>query len=240
MRSETLLLELAYQGSAFHGVAPQAGFVTVSSELTRRLSSAFGSAPRALAFSSRTDAGVDARQNYASCRVPQVNVERGLAALVAANDAALRVLSTQRVERSFHARNFARSKHYRYRLPVSDFGRPEALDLETMQNAARLFVGEHDFSAFRAAGCGAKTTIRCIDRLTLHQLDEGIVIDVVGASFLRKMVRILVGALVEVGMGRQNASWISELLEAANRRANARTAPARGLTLMSVELENPN
>ena len=104
-----------------------------------------------------------------------------------------------------------------------------------MREAAAILLGRHDFAAFRASDCQAKTTVRRLDRLALEpgMADEWI-FEVEGPAFLKHMVRNLVGTLVEVGHGQRSPGDIEQLLAGRDRRQAGRTAPAHGLTLVSV------
>ncbi len=253
MSRDTLLLELCYEGAAFHGVHPQPGLRTLGGELAERVRSAAGCAPKALCFAARTDAGVSARQNFASMWFRDVPELRSrLATLDELGDASWAIKGAWLVPRSIHARNCARSKHYRYcfehgvdpeAAAASRSARDgawhvvPALDAERMQRAAEALVGNHDFSAFRAAGCAAKNTDKTLHRAAVSVDGKRVSFDVEGDAFLRKMVRILAGTLAEVGAGLRPVESISRLLEAPDRKAAGLTAPAHGLTLQSVELD---
>jgi tRNA pseudouridine38-40 synthase len=109
-----------------------------------------------------------------------------------------------------------------------------------MREAATSLIGEHDFSAFRAAGCTAKSTIRRIDDISLSLLAEDpavLAIDVRGNAFLRNMVRILAGTLVEVGERRRLAGQLAEIVASRDRTRAGITAPAHGLELVAVRYD---
>jgi tRNA pseudouridine38-40 synthase len=144
----------------------------------------------------------------------------------------------------FHPRKDALGKLYRYTIYNTQLRSPlnrlkswhlkGELDLSAMRKAAMHFVGEKDFAAFRAAKCCAKTTIRRIDALEIHRDNDFIFIDVKGNGFLRNMVRIIVGTLVEVGRGAMSPDEISGLLEGRDRVKSGITAPPQGLCLVEV------
>ena len=98
-------------------------------------------------------------------------------------------------------------------------------------------IGEHDFAAFRASGCTAKTTVRRIDAVDIHDDGETLIVDVRGNAFLRNMVRIVVGTLVEVGGGRREPAQVAEILASKDRTRAGITAPAHGLELVSINYE---
>ena len=109
-----------------------------------------------------------------------------------------------------------------------------------MREAAAFLVGEHDFAAFRAAGCTAKHSVRRIDQVEISELagePSVVAVDVRGNAFLRNMVRIVVGTLVEVGRGRRFPAQVGEILASRDRTRAGITAPAAGLELMSVSYD---
>ena len=199
---------------------------------------------------SRTDAGVHARGQVAGFRtdrtIPLVGVRRGLNTFL---PDCIAVRAADEMPDDWHPRFSATGKHYRYSILVRPdrsprFARfawhhPEALAIAPMIEAARALLGEHDFSAFRAAGCSAKTTLRRVDAIDITQRGELLEFDVRGNAFLRHMVRILVGTLSEVGTGRRPVSEVSEILMSKDRTRAGLTAPAGGLELVEVSYAGP-
>lgn len=272
---QTLLLELAYEGAGFHGVQLQPGLRTVASDLTAKLTHVCGQAPRALTFAARTDAGVHAAQNFATCWYRgHTLTPMHLGALTQPTASAnatvvsegyrstdtlgtpdgspisdrVHIVSAHFVPRRVNARNQATHKHYQYRIrsevPRAQLRRDTthwelcpALRLEPMQRAARVLTGTHDYSAFRSLGCDGKNPIKTISSFTISQADADFVLDVQGTAFLRHMVRILVGTVVEVGAGLRSVDSVQTALDAKNRFLAGMTAPARGLWLMAVGLD---
>ncbi len=194
---------------------------------------------------SRTDAGVHARGQVASFRteraIPLDGVRRGLNAIL---PPAIAVVGAREVGDDFHPRFSARGKHYRYTILARPdrsprwhhraWHRPRPIDLDAMRAAAAALIGEHDFAAFRAAGCTAKTTLRRIDAIDLARVGERLILDVRGNAFLRHMVRIVTGTLVEVGEGRRPIAEVSEILASGDRTRAGQTAPPHGLELIEV------
>jgi len=196
----------------------------------------------------RTDRGVHARAQVAhfdtEAARPASAWVRGANAFLPESVA---VLWATTVPSEFHARYSARARTYRYRLANQPV-RPalEAryagwyyapLDVDAMRQAARGLVGEHDFSAFRAAECQASTPVR-----TLHSIDiarSGTCIEFVlrANAFLQHMVRNIVGALVYVGAGKQPSSWMAEVLRSRDRAKAAPTFAPDGLYLERVEYD---
>ncbi|MEN9579897.1 MAG: tRNA pseudouridine synthase [Pseudomonadota bacterium] len=243
----TVLVEFAYQGHLFHGLAIQPDVPTVGGALKYRLAEVFAEPPRALTFAARTDAGVSAEQNFATFRVTQREaIQVQLGALVQETQIdGLRVLSARTVSPKTNARTSACAKSYRYEIQ-DGVAQPDprerpwqiypVLDERRMLQAAQAILGEHDFSAFRAAGCSAKTTVRVLHSLSITREGDRVRLDFEGNGFLRKMVRILSGTLAEVGAQLREPDEISALLLSRSRPLAGFTAPARGLTLRKVSL----
>jgi tRNA pseudouridine38-40 synthase len=234
-----LALGIEYCGSAFRGWQSQAGGGTVQDVLEAALAEIAGE-PVATLCAGRTDAGVHATQQVVHF---DTMVERPLAAWVRGVNAHLpdgvAVRWAQPVREDFHARFSARGRRYRYLL----LNRPQRpglwhgrlgwfhgpLDLAAMQDACGRLPGEHDFSAFRAAGCQAKSPVKVMTQASVRQCGSLFVFDFAASAFLHHMVRNLVGTLVYVGKGAQPAGWVDELLALRNRTLAAPTFSPDGL-----------
>ncbi len=196
----------------------------------------------------RTDRGVHARLQVAhfdtEAKRPSSAWVRGVNALLPDSVA---VLWSHEVPDEFHARYSARARTYHYELlnrPVRAaleahyvgwFHLP--LDVEKMRAAAALFVGEHDFSAFRSSECQAKSPVRTLDRFEITRQGETIHFVVRANAFLHHMVRNLVGTLVYVGKGKHQPEWVTELLRSKDRSKSAPTFGPEGLYLEKIEYE---
>jgi tRNA pseudouridine38-40 synthase len=195
---------------------------------------------------SRTDAGVHARGQVAAFRtertIPLRGIRRGLNSLL---PSAIAVREATEVGDDFHPRHSATGKHYRYTIFTRAERSPRLRDrawhhagplaILAMQSAAAALIGDHDFAAFRAAGCAAKTTMRRVESIAITRAEPELVeVDVRGNAFLRQMVRIIVGTLVEVGAGRRPAAQVAEILASKDRNKAGITAPAHGLELIEV------
>lgn len=260
----TLKLTLAYDGTPFVGWQRQPNGVSIQALVEDALAPLEGRRV-AIVGAGRTDAGVHALGQVASCRVAtRLDVGSLRRALNARLPAAIRVLRVEEAPDGFHARYWARAKTYTYRAlagPIADpFLRalawhvPHALDVEAMRAALAPLVGRHDFAAFQGAGSAVRDTRRTLQCADLEETpwrglfgdgqaapDEGrlLVWRFTGDGFLRHMVRNIVGTVVETGLGRRRPDEMSALLASRDRRSAGPTAPAHGLTLVSVDYGGP-
>ncbi len=244
MRNIRLILQ--FDGTDFCGWQYQDKVRTVQGEMITALKSLTGQHVT-LYSSSRTDAGVHALAMPVSFRLDTTLPHRafvfGLNAVLPLD---LRVLSAEDVDPGFHARFSAIGKTYRYRIQTGPVAWPMERriawhvpippDVERMRDAAARMIGEHDFSAFRSAQCDAVSPVRNLRSVTVEVERPGILaVEVEAGGFLRNMVRIVVGTMVDVGSGRHPPAWVSELLEHGDRRQGGVTAPAKGLFLKEVQ-----
>jgi tRNA pseudouridine38-40 synthase len=242
-----LAMTVAYDGSNYAGWQRQDNGLSVQQVLEEALQPfAAADAPRlAIMGASRTDAGVHALGQVASVRVdfatPIDAVKRGLNIRLPPD---VRVLEVTDAAAGFHARFDARGKRYRYRVctaeVLSPFTRwfvwhlPYRFDVDAMRDARTAVIGRHDFTSFQARGASALDAIRTLERVDVERIGDEIQFIVEGTGFVRHMVRILVGSLLDVGAGRRPGAWLGEALAARARDAAGPTAPASGLTLEHV------
>jgi tRNA pseudouridine38-40 synthase len=240
----TLRLVIEYDGTDFSGWQRQLGQRTVQACLEEALLAMTGESVR-VTGAGRTDAGVHAEGQVASVKVragiPAGGFLRGLNTHLPP-DMVVRELSD--VEPSFDARRSARGKTYRYliwnHLVRSPLRGREAwhfrapLDAHAMREAALAFVGEHDFSAFRASDCERKSTVRLMRSFHVDRQGALITCEVDGTAFLKNMVRIMIGTLVAAGQGELDGPGVRRLLAGGDRTKSGVTAPAHGLTLVRV------
>lgn len=235
---------IEYDGSAFAGWQSQQSLRTVQQTLEDALG-AVAAQPVSLVAAGRTDAGVHARAQVAHFDTAAERTPRGW--LLGANSelpADVALQWAQPVPEHFHARYSAAARVYRY-LILNRTARSalqaaraawvtRALDTQAMAAAAAQLIGEHDFSAFRAAECQARSPIRRLTGLTVARRGDWIVIEAVANAFLHHMVRNIAGLLIAVGKGVQPPEWARTVLEGRDRTRNAATAPAAGLYLWEV------
>ena len=234
-----IALGVEYFGQPFHGWQSQAGGGTVQDALEAALAAIAGE-PVATLCAGRTDAGVHALPQVAHF---DTAVRRPLTAWVRGVNSHLpegvAVRWAQEVDPAFHARFTAQARRYRYLL-LNRAQRPGLwqgrvgwlhvpLDLKSMQDAAQRLLGEHDFSAFRAAQCQAKSPVKLMHEASVSRRGDLFIFDFMASAFLHHMVRNLVGALVYVGKAAQSPDWFDELLRQRDRSLAAPTFAADGL-----------
>jgi tRNA pseudouridine38-40 synthase len=268
---QTWRLTLAYDGTDFRGWQVQPNEITIQGELQAALGRITGESPLPQG-SGRTDAGVHALAQVASfalaAPIPAENLQSALNRTLPRS---IRILEARTVPGTFHARHSAMAKTYEYRLFQNAicppflaryvYACPWRLNLEALENSARLFEGEHNFASFAAAdpdlttrkaslaaeldqGAEAPTApppVRTIysSEWTQRRTEAGdlLVYRIRGNGFLHHMVRNLVGTMLEIGCGRLRCEEIPEIFATCKRSAAGPTAPARGLFLHSVEYE---
>ena len=238
-------LVLEYDGTEYCGWQIQPNGVTVQQRLKEAVEAVTGE-DVCVTGSGRTDAGVHAAGQVAhfdtSASIPP---ERFAMALNTALPSDIRVLSSEVAPEGFHARFCAKKKTYRYRMYSSDTIRPLLdryachikfkPDIIAMNEAAKLFEGEHDFRAFMASGSEAEGTVRTVYSASVSENGEFIDFIVSGNGFLYNMVRIMAGTLTEVGAGRKSKREVEKAILSGDREMCGKTMPPRGLTLLSVE-----
>ncbi len=259
MGSQRYKLTLAYRGTNYHGWQTQAltenykgpmpeeghGIPTIQEILGRALASVVHH-PVQLSGSSRTDAGVHAKGQIAHFDTDQTQIPiEGLRRAVnSALPADIVIKSLEPVSDEFNAITSTTSKRYQYAIwnhtdrpaffPDLVWHRWQELDLPAMTQAAAKLVGEHDFASFAKPGHGRDSTVRTVLNCTVAKRGSLLVIGVEGTGFLWNMVRIIVGTLVEVGLGRYQPDDIDRMLAAKDRQAAGSTAPPHGLYLQWI------
>jgi len=244
--SDRIALCIEYDGAAFHGWQRQGSplLPTVQGALEGALTKIADSPVRTFC-AGRTDSGVHATAQVVHFDCP---VDRGQKAWVMGSNSLLpdtvRVQWARTVGEQFHARFSALSRRYRYivyqhSVAPALFSRQlthvrEPLNEKSMHEAAQALLGEHDFSAFRAAGCQANSPWRCVNHMSVRRSGHFVVIDIEANAFLQHMVRNIAGALLAVGTGDYPVNWPGELLAGRDRTRSAATASPFGLYLVGV------
>jgi tRNA pseudouridine38-40 synthase len=243
MHTKHFKLTIAYDGTRYGGWQRQPNAVTVQELIEDALAKLTGA--RVVTHGSgRTDAGVYARAQVASCSLVTSHKSPVLLRALNANlPEDVRVLRVQEVDAKFHARFSATGKEYRYQIDTGAVADPflrayawhhsRPLDLKAMKQAARLLKGRHDFTALSAKS--ERKPVRTISKLMVTKQGELLTIAVAADGFLYKMVRSIVGALVKVGEGKMTPEELGALLAGKKRVALVETAPAKGLFLWRVD-----
>jgi len=246
----TYRLDIAYDGSDFRGWAKQEGLRTVQAEIEDALGRLFG-APTPLTVAGRTDAGVHATGQVASfsaVKAPPANLRRALNALTPAD---ISITAAAPAAEDFDARRQATSRRYRYRLLLGDVPSPferrysmhlsYPLDRGLLDAAAAQIVGTHDFTAFTPTDTEhVRFERRVLDagwrgpEAGAGAAEEILSFEVEADAFMRNMVRVLVGTMLEIGTGRRDPDSLDTLLSGRPRPEAGETAPARGLFLIGV------
>ncbi|MFN8113796.1 MAG: tRNA pseudouridine(38-40) synthase TruA [Solirubrobacterales bacterium] len=239
----TYRLDISYDGAAFKGWAVQPGLRTVQGELDIAIARVLGT-PAPLTVAGRTDAGVHALAQVASLSTDAPVPESFLRSLNALTGADLAITGVTEVE-GFDARRHARSRRYRYRVelgePPSPFERgrayhcPHPLDREALAECAAMLLGTHDFTAFTPTETEHVRFERNVYEAAWEDEDDRILkFEIEADAFMRNMVRVLVGTMLEAGGGRRDPASFRRLLEGAARADAGVTAPPHGLYLIGV------
>ncbi|MDO5101004.1 MAG: tRNA pseudouridine(38-40) synthase TruA [Eubacteriales bacterium] len=240
-------LMIEYEGSGFKGwqrLAGQEAANTIQGRLEQVLGRMCGQTVEVIG-SGRTDAGVHAAAQVANVHLPQTfDCDQVKQYMNRYLPETIRVLRCDEVSQRFHSRFHAKEKEYCYLIGIADKA-PVRLrrflwqlgfcpDVERMREAASLLLGTHNFQGFCNLKKTAKSTVRTIHSIRIEKEDELLMIRVRGDGFLKNMVRIIVGTLVEIGDGRREATEIPLLLAKRERAGSGFMAPAQGLTLERV------
>ena len=245
---KNIAVKIMYDGSHYHGWQIQKNGITVQERLEEVLSELSGE-KISVCGCSRTDSGVHALDyvfNFKSnIKIPPEKLPYALNMHLA--DEGVSATLAKYVDDDFNARFSSTGKRYIYKIwnsPIQNpftanysWQVPYKLDKEAMKEAAKAFCGEHDFSAFMAAGGSQKTTVRNVTHCTVSESREwpdALEIEVEANAFLYNMVRIIVGTLIEVGTGKIPADEIEKIIESHDRKEAGMTAPPQGLFLKKV------
>ena len=244
--SQRLKLIVAYDGAPFSGWQSQANRNGVQDHLERAFERVSGERVR-VHGAGRTDAGVHALAQCAHVDLAKKRLlpERWLKALNASLPSTIRILRCHAVSKQFHARFSAKAKTYRYRiwsgpvLPPLEHGRAwhviSKIDMKRLESAARNFVGTHNFAGFSAnRGQAESDTVRTLHNVRIRKRGAEITLDFVGDGFLYKMVRLIVGSLVQCATDKMSIQELVGRLSNWKNSGDRLTAPAHGLFLIRV------
>ena len=243
MRNIKLMIE--YDGKEFNGWQKQPNKLNIQGEIERAIEAITGEKVE-LNASGRTDAGVHALGQVANFKTEsKIPIEKIAIAINSQVKNSIRIVKAEEVESDFHSRYNCKEKTYRYIINNSNYGSsvyrnleyhiPVKLDICKMKQAIKYFEGEHDFKGFKSSGTSSKSSVRNIYKAVLKEEGERIVIELTGNGFLYNMVRIIVGTLVDVGLGKIAAADIPEIIKSQDRTKAGKTLPPQGLYLLEVK-----
>lgn len=236
---------VAYDGTDYHGFARQPNAITVQQvmedaiyNLTKQRVEVIGSG--------RTDTGVHAKGQCCIIDIEtSIPTERFGKALNGRLPSNIVIREVEDVSMDFHPRYAVKKKTYRYQILTSKqndpfvsnyvYFYPYELNIYLMREAAQHIMGTHDFKCFCSAGGGAKTTVRTVYSIELKQIEDMIQIDICGNGFLYNMVRIIVGTLIQVGIGKITPNKMEEIIKSTDRNLAGPTAPPTGLTMLDIK-----
>lgn len=244
-------LILAYDGTKYKGWQVQPNAVTIQECLEKAVGILHKGERIAVIGSGRTDAGVHAKGQVAHFFSPKkFDLHRLLFSLNGLLPLDIRVKSVEIVDLDFHSRYSAISKEYHYHLHLQkvedpflhgySWHFPWKIDIDLLKKAAHLFIGTHDFTSFaneKHAGSAAKNPVRTLYRLDVIEIENGVRLEFEGDGFLYKMVRNIVGTLMDVAIGKLILNDIKRIFEAKDRRKASQAAPPQGLFLMYVDYD---
>lgn len=240
-----VLIVVAYDGTRYHGWQVQPNAITIEQIINDALSKLLNEHIEVIG-ASRTDAGVHAEGNVAvfdtDTSIPAEKISYALNRVLPDD---IVIQESFEVEPDFHPRKCDSIKTYMYRILNRSFDMPvrsrnsihvyKTLDVELMREAAAYLVGRHDFRNFCSTHTQAKSTVRIIYSLNVEKDGDQIIITVSGNGFLYNMVRMIAGTLIDVGSGKMKPEHMAEILVSPKRDFSINTAPAKGLTLCSIE-----
>lgn len=240
-----LKLTIAYFGKNYVGWQKQLNGLSVAKVLEDTF---FAISGERVEFngSGRTDSGVHALGQVAhidtNCSIPLDKFPLAMNTYLPSD---IRILKAEKVSADFHARFSAKKKTYTYKVYNSNIANPfftdthtlikPKLDVLAMKKAAAFLIGEHDFRSFMASGSAVKDTVRTVYSLSVTKKGKEIIFRISGNGFLYNMVRIIVGTLVDIGLGHIPESSMPDILESGDRQKAGRTLPATGLFLLKVK-----
>lgn len=244
-------LELQYDGTHYHGWQIQSRCETIQGKVLQAVQTMVNGIPLKLVGASRTDTGVHALGQVANFWIPEevsITPEAFFHGLNSLTPDDIIITNVREEVLEFHARFDATGKTYCYQIwnakSAAMYHRRFSwhiripLDMKAMRRAARHLVGCHDFRSFQASSCSAETSIRTVSTLHILQSKQLVRVWIRANAYLHRMVRNIVGTLVEVGMGRKDPENIRSILASKDRTLAGVTAPAQGLFLIKVHYSN--
>lgn len=239
------LIRFSYDGTGFYGYQLQPGLRTVQGELDKAVSYLNRQTDTKTHASGRTDRGVHALGQVAhfdlAKPIPTYKIKMGLNSLLPDD---VYVWAVEEVVDGFHSRYMVKKKEYVYRINMGEYDPlmrnyvyqlEEFLDVPRMQYASKVFIGVHDFRSFVDSEDTRENTVREVYDISFSVLGNFLEITFVGNGFMKYQIRSMVGALIEVGLGKKSRNDLQILLDSKSRKKALKGAPAEGLYLKSVD-----
>jgi len=242
-----ILIKIAYDGTNFHGFQLQPDRRTVEGELNKGLYKTLKKETK-IYYAGRTDRGVHALGQYANFYSDTTIDIGNLPKVINYNlPSDVSVIDANFVSEDFHARFSAKKKKYRYVIYKSRYRNallynrayeyPHKINTDRMRKSLECLLGEHDYASFMGRNAIVKDSIRSIDKIDVIEDEKFIYLDFTAKSFLKNMIRIIVGTAIEIGRGNRDIDFMKEALLSKNRKKSGPTAPACGLYLMDVKYD---
>ena len=238
-------ITIEYNGTGYSGWQFQKEEKTIQGELEKAIFK-FSGEQITIQGAGRTDAGVHALGQCASFNLNKTFSEFQILNGINFHlgDEKIRIVNVEKVDDLFNARFTAKKKTYEYHIlnrlaPCvleDDFSLHirQLLDVDSMLNAMKLLVGKHDFTSFRAHGCQAKSPVKTLDATNLEKINDKLIFTFQAQSFLYQQIRIMMGSIVDIGLNKQKADWITSLLSSKDRSLAGVTMPSKGLILKEI------
>lgn len=236
------LLTVNYDGTNYKGFQVQPHQKTIAGELERAIFELYGHKVK-IVGSGRTDAGVHALAQKANFIINRnLSLDKMVKSLNAKLPFDIRVTKAEDVDDFFSARFNAKYKVYEYKF-VKEYDAfnykyasllPKKFDIKEVKKASKHLIGEKDFTSFSSADTDAPDFVKTIYDVSICENNNSLSIEIKGSGFLRNMVRIIIGTLIDVGLGKKTADDVKKIIEAKDRRLAGKTAEAKGLFLKEV------
>ena len=239
------LIKFSYDGTNYSGFQAQKGLDTIEKRINEALTKINNGKKTSITATGRTDKGVHALSQYGHCDIDVNITEKKLKKAMNSNlPNDIHVIEAKQVDDDFHARYNVKEKTYKYILNQGEYNPLERnyvfqynydLDVKSMKEAIKYFLGKHDFRAFVTDNKEKDNCIREITKVDIKEEDKKIIFTFTGDGFLRYQIRNMVGILIRVGENKLPPEKIKEILESKDRTKSGKTAPAEGLYLVDVK-----
>jgi len=239
------LIKFSYDGTNYSGFQAQKGLDTIEKRINEALTKINNGKKTSITATGRTDKGVHALSQYGHCDISVNITEKKLKKAMNSNlPNDIHVIEAKQVDDDFHARYNVKEKTYKYILNQGEYNPLERnyvfqynydLDVKSMKEAIKYFLGKHDFRAFVTDNKEKDNCIREITKVDIKEEDKKIIFTFTGDGFLRYQIRNMVGILIRVGENKLSPEKIKEILESKDRTKSGKTAPAEGLYLVDVK-----